>query len=126
MLAADTNVLVRLVLRDDIAQAQRAAAFVARGVWVSTLVLAETIWVLGVIYHQPDHLLQVTVEDFLHHDSVVLQDREAVEIALGMYRENAKLGFSDCLVVALAHKNGHTPIGTFDKALAKIEGVQKL
>ena len=50
MRAVDTNVLVRLIVRDDPAQVDRAEAFVARGAWVSLLVLAETIWVLKSVY----------------------------------------------------------------------------
>jgi predicted nucleic acid-binding protein len=36
------------------------------------------------------------------------------------------LGFSDCLTLQLAKKSGHLPLGTFDRDLAKIEGVQKV
>jgi predicted nucleic-acid-binding protein len=41
MRAVDTNVLVRLVTRDDTDQAAAAEAFVANGAWVPHLVLAE-------------------------------------------------------------------------------------
>ena len=50
MRAIDTNVLVRLIVRDDSAQVERAEAFVAQGAWVSQLVLAETVWVLDSVY----------------------------------------------------------------------------
>ncbi len=46
MNAVDTNVLVRLLARDDSRQVERAEEFIARGAWVSHLVLAETGWVL--------------------------------------------------------------------------------
>jgi len=42
MRAVDTNILVRLITRDDPAQLSTAEAWIARGAWVSTLVLAET------------------------------------------------------------------------------------
>ena len=45
MRAVDTNVLVRLIVRDDPEQVDRAEAFVAQGAWVSLLVLAEAVWV---------------------------------------------------------------------------------
>ena len=41
MRAVDTNVLVRLVTRDDAKQVAVAEAFVARGAWVPHLVLVE-------------------------------------------------------------------------------------
>lgn len=50
MRAVDTNVLVRLVVRDDDEQAAAAEEFVAAGAWVSHLVLAETLWVLTSVY----------------------------------------------------------------------------
>jgi predicted nucleic acid-binding protein len=45
---------------------------------------------------------------------------------------NARIGpitvvnFSDCLVLELARKAGHLPLGTFDRSLSKLDGVQKL
>ena len=50
MPAVDTNVLVRLIARDDPKQAKAAEDFIAGGAWVSLLVLAETTWVLDSIY----------------------------------------------------------------------------
>ena len=46
MRAVDTNVLVRLVTRDDPKQVRAAEAFVANGAWVPHLVLVEAMWVL--------------------------------------------------------------------------------
>jgi len=50
MRAIDTNVLVRLLTRDDADQAGAADAFISKGAWVSHLVLAETFWVLNFVY----------------------------------------------------------------------------
>lgn len=50
MRAVDTNVLVRLVTRDDPKQVAAAESFVHRGAWVSTLVLMEATWVLTAVY----------------------------------------------------------------------------
>ena len=46
MRAVDTNVLVRLLARDDTTQAGAADDAIAKGAWVSHLVLAEAFWVL--------------------------------------------------------------------------------
>ncbi len=40
MRSVDTNVLIRLIVRDDRDQAERAEAFEAPGAWVSRIVLA--------------------------------------------------------------------------------------
>ena len=47
MHAVDTNVLVRLITRDDEKQVAIAEAFIGRGVWAPHVVLAETMWVLA-------------------------------------------------------------------------------
>ena len=50
MRAVDTNVLVRLVTRDDAQQVKAAEAFVAKGAWVPHLALVEAVWVLTAVY----------------------------------------------------------------------------
>jgi predicted nucleic-acid-binding protein len=51
MRAIDTNVLVRLITRDNAAQAGQAASFVEKGACVSVLALAEAMWVLRTENH---------------------------------------------------------------------------
>ena len=52
MRAIDTNVLVRLVVRDDADQARAAEECIATGGWVSHVVLAQTMWVLDAVYER--------------------------------------------------------------------------
>lgn len=63
MLAVDTNVLVRLLARDDPKQAQAADEFVAKGAWVSHLVLAETLWMLDAVYERSAPQLMAALND---------------------------------------------------------------
>jgi predicted nucleic acid-binding protein len=62
----------------------------------------------------------------LNHRDLVLQDPETVAEALELFRAKPALGFSDCLMLQLARKAGHLPLGTFDRNLAKVDGTQKL
>ncbi|HEY6516432.1 MAG TPA: type II toxin-antitoxin system VapC family toxin [Steroidobacteraceae bacterium] len=126
MRAVDTNVLVRLVVRDDAQQAQAAEKFIARGAWVSQLVLAETIWVLDAVYGRTAEQIASAVDMLLNHKELTLQDSDAVTSALEVFRKRPALGFSDCLVVEIARKAGHVPLGTFDRDLAKLEGTERL
>jgi predicted nucleic-acid-binding protein len=126
MQAVDTNVLVRLLARDDEKQANLADGFVARGAWVSHLVLAETVWVLDAVYARSPKQLMVAIELLLQHESLVLQDADTVSAALAHFRSKPALGFSDCLVLAIAKKAGHVPLGTFDRALGKLEGAHRI
>ena len=126
MLAVDTNVLVRLLARDDIKQATAADHFVAKGAWVSHLVLAETVWVLESVFERTAAQLIAALELLLAHENLVLQDADTVGAALAHFRAKKALGFSDCLVLEIARKAGHLPLGTFGRALSKLAGVQQL
>ena len=126
MRAVDTNVLVRLLTRDDPKQAAAADAFVERGAWVSVLVLAEATWVLAAVYDRGAAQVARAVEMLLNHRSLTLQEPQAVAVALETFRRRPALGFSDCLVVELARKAGHLPLGTFDRDLSKLDGATRL
>src|SRR6185295_13792091 len=126
MHAVDTNVLVRLATRDDAKQLAAAEAFVAKGAWVSQIVLAETTWVLSAVYELSPRAISTAIEMFLNHEQLSLQDPETVAAALEHYRRKPSLGFSDCLVLEVARRAGHLPLGTFDRDLSKLDGAQKL
>ena len=98
----------------------------AKGAWVSHLVLAEAIWVLDAVYARTPKQMIAALELLLVHESLVLQDADTVNAALSQFRAKPALGFSDCLVLEIARKAGHLPLATFDKALAKLNGAQKL
>jgi len=126
MRAADTNVLVRLVARDDTRQVAAADAYVADGAWVSTLALAEATWVLTSVYKLNAGRLADVIGKLLDHQSLVLQDPDVVAAALRLFKQKPSVGFSDCLLLGVAAKAGHLPLGTFDRNLAKLEGVERL
>ena len=126
MRAIDTNVLVRLIARDDSRQVASAENFVAGGAWVSVLALAEATWVLATVYELSAEELARAIEMLLNHRDLALQDAETIAGALELFRAKPSLGFSDCLMLQLARKAGHLPIGTFDRNLAKVDGAQKL
>ncbi len=126
MRAIDTNVLVRLVARDDAAQLARAEAFVAGGAWVSTVVLAETTWTLASVYGLKASAIAIVVAGLLDNVNLALQDADAVTAALERFKRRPSLGFSDCLVLEVARKAGHLPLGTFDRPLGKLDDAEAL
>src|SRR5262245_37996345 len=99
MHAVDTNLLVRLLVRDDAGQMKAAEAFVAKGAWVSHLVLAEALWVLDGVYARSPEQIASAIELLLNHRELTLQDAEVVAFALDHFRSRPSLGFSDCLVL---------------------------
>jgi predicted nucleic-acid-binding protein len=126
MRAVDTNVLVRLITRDDARQATAADRFVEKGAWVSVLALVEAVWVLSTVYELGLKEQVKAVEMLIDHRDLVLQDADTVSAALALFRAKPALGFSDCLMLELARKAGHLPLGTFDRNLSKVDGAQKL
>ena len=126
MRAVDTNVLVRLVTRDDRKQVAAAEAFVSKGAWVSTLVLIEATWVLTAVYELTHAEISTAIDMLLHHRDLTIQDSDSVAAALDQYRSRPALDFSDCLILEVARKAGHLPLGTFDRDLSKLDGAERL
>jgi predicted nucleic-acid-binding protein len=126
MRAVDTNVLVRLLARDDAKQVAVAEAFVARGAWVPHLVLAEAAWVLASVYNRGPQEIATAVEMLLNHERLTVQDPDVVAAAVASVRRRPAVGFSDCLVLEVSRKAGHLPLGTFDRDFSRLAGVERL
>ncbi len=121
MRAVDTNHLVRLLEQDDTAQAAAAQAYQESGgpLWVSHIVLVETIWVLMSVFRRSRKEVLHVLEALLGNADIHLQDETVVGSAVALYRDS-KADFSDCLVLETARANGHAPLATFDKNLLRL------
>ena len=103
MIALDTNVLLRLLLRDDESQAGRAQAlFDANSerdgaLFVSDVVLAELAWVLRSRYGQAAEPIGRAVRGLLGNATLAWQSPDAAARALELY-EAGGVDFADCLV----------------------------
>jgi predicted nucleic-acid-binding protein len=93
---------------------------------VSHLVLTETTWVLITGYELKHDQVATAIEMLLNHAEITVQDADVVSAAVEKYRGRPSLGFSDCLVLELARKAGHLPLGTFDRDLSKLGGSERL
>jgi hypothetical protein len=89
-------------------------------------VLVETIWVLDSVFEVTRVQLAVAVEMLLNHRDLVLQESDVVSAALANFRKRPKVRFSDCLVLEIARKAGHVPLGTFDRSLGKMRSRLRL
>lgn len=126
MRAIDTNVLLRMVVRDDPRQAATADAYVAKGAWVSQLVLAEATWVLSAVYDLDNARIAAVVEGLLQHESLSIQEPEVISGALERFRGKSAPEFADCLMLEIARKAGHVPLGTFDRRLGRLPDAERL
>ena len=78
MRSVDTNVLVRLITRDDLKQVAAAEKFVAGGAWVSHLVLAETPLVFESRFARAPHLPSPPPGKLLAHQQLIVQESDVV------------------------------------------------
>jgi predicted nucleic-acid-binding protein len=130
VVAFDTNVVVRLLLRDDAAQAKKAEhAFLrharGEGVFLPLVVLVETAWVLAYTYELSrsaihDHLLALT-----RTRGVVVDEAERVQEALDTYAAGAA-DFADYVILAGTRRAGCKSLLTFDRRLGRERGVSAL
>jgi predicted nucleic-acid-binding protein len=88
--------------------------------------LMETAWVLRSVYERTPAQIAAGIELLLDHETIVVQDADLVGRALTEFRKHPSVEFSDCLIVEQARKSGHLPIGTFDRALARLSGVTRV
>ena len=126
MRAVDTNLLVRVLARDDVKQEKAALKYIAGGVWVSLLVLAEVMWVMRTVYGCHRAQLHAFAELLLGHDDLQFENSDVAQRALDAFKQHSKLNFADCLIVEIARKQGHTPLATFDVAVSKIDGAHRV
>lgn len=80
MRAIETNVLVRLITRDDPGQVAAAEEFVERGAWVPMLALAEATWVLASVYGLSSEDVARAIGMLLEHRQLVLQSRKRLPV----------------------------------------------
>ena len=116
MIAIDTNVLVRLVVADDAAQARRAKRLVEKSqVSVATTVLLESEWVLRSAYGFAPREISIAMRRLLGLPNVSPDAPGVVAQALDAY--DAGLDFADALHLASAPRI--SGFYTFDRRLAK-------
>ena len=131
MIALDTNVLVRLVLRDDETQAQRARELVEThaksdaSLFISDVVLAEFAWVLKSRFALPGDAVAHALRAMLDNATLAWQSRPAAVEALRLF-EQGSVDFPDCLIVALAGSAGCEAVATFDQGMRTLPKVRLL
>ncbi len=127
MIGLDTNVLVRYLAQDDPAQSRAAGRLIERELTAAepglilTVVLAETLWVLGDIYGATESEKIDCAEQLLTTRQFVVQNKAAVQRAV-QAAPHASCGLVDCLIAEIAADEGCTRVATFNKKAAKYPG----
>jgi len=130
MIALDTNVLVRYLVRDDVQQADAARALLEsltteRPGYICREVMVELVWVLERAYGFSRDRITTILEELVATEGLVIEEANDVARAAFRYRASG-VGFSDLMILAAAERSGAQPLYTFDQKAARLEGVSLL
>lgn len=126
MIGLDANVLVRHFAQDDPVQSAKATHLIEHVLteeapgFISTVVMAETIWVLRRAYRMTNAAVAAVVELMLRAGVFVVESEAEVFTAMIALRER-RASFADALIGALARKAGCVHTVTFDPKAARLE-----
>jgi len=126
VIAADTNVLVRILVDDPGQPMQvrtaRKLASEEQQLFIPQIVTVELVWVLQASYGLDKTAIISVLEHLLHNSAFELQGEDRFLEALGVFKENNS-DFSDCLITAESRAANCT-LATFDKKLSRLSGVR--
>ena len=114
MRAVDTNIIIRLIMKDDPEQFAVAAALFAEGFVIPTTVLMESGWVLRSRYRMPRGEIADQLLTLVDTQGVIVADEALIRWALETYRNEGDLG--DLLHVTAS--KGADGLLTFDRRFA--------
>ena len=121
MIAADTNILIRLIVDDHPDQTTLALALLETSrpdsIRIDMVVLAELCWVLKRVYKLSNNQLIDIVEQLLERVELVFDNRSAIMTALRWF-EGGRADFADYLIAAQNCEAGAEPTMTFDQNAA--------
>jgi predicted nucleic-acid-binding protein len=116
VIAVDTNVAVRYLVEDDVAQTDRAEVVLRSGaVLVPKTVILETAWVLRTRYGFDPAAVTSGLRQLLGLPGVAVEDPEAVAQALDLH----KRGFDFADALHLASSRPAEAFATFDDGLRR-------
>ena len=131
MIALDTNILVRFLVRDDKNQAQlvyarfKQAEEKGERFLIPLLVVLETLWVLDSVYDPGRSNILSAIEDLMH---MPILEFEADDIVTGFMTQGreSKIDLSDLLIACSAQSAGSDSLLTFDKKASRYPFFQLL
>jgi len=126
VIALDTNILIRFLLRDDEKQAQAVYRIFQtaeeRGeiLFVPLLVVLETLWVMDSVYRISRREILLILEDLLLLPILKFEQQPVIREFLSTAIDN-KVDLSDLLIAHSAKYSGCQKVLTFDKKTANCQ-----
>ena len=129
MIGIDTNLLVRYFAQDDPVQSPIATELIERRLtaeepgFVSTVAIAETVWLLDRAYRLSNEAIAAVIETMLRTDTLVVESEQEVFEAMTALREG-RGEFADALIGLLSAKAGCSCVLTFDRRALRLPGFE--
>lgn len=130
MIALDTNVLVRYLIRNDMDQSRVARKLIGglsneRKGYICREVLVELVWVLERGYRYNRREVAAMLAGLLSSEELALEVENELEQFIHLSMEEG-YGIADLMIAAAAHRIGAKELVTFDRKLSRLVGVRKL
>jgi predicted nucleic-acid-binding protein len=129
MIGLDSNILVRYLTQDDPVQSPRATAILEHRLtaenpgFISTVALAETVWVLERAYGFSDKEIASAIERMLQPDALVVEREHDVFTAVVALKKGTA-SFSGALIAAVGTSLGCRHTLTFDRKALRLRGFE--
>jgi len=131
--AFDTNLLVRILTRDDAGQVEVIDRLMDQAdetgeiFFVPITVVLELEWVLRSVYKRTKPQMLTALGALLQNASLAVEHHQAVELALdAIETAQARTDFADALHIGIAATAKHAPLLTFDEGCARLSGAELL
>ena len=128
MIAIDTNVLLRYLVGDDVAQTKAARALIEEQLsdeapgFISLAVICELVWSLGYTYKQPRAEIAQLINAFTEVRQLQLEAPDVVRRALNA----SNTDIADAIIHEIGKANGCAKTVTVDRKFARLTGVELL
>lgn len=126
MIAADTNILARFLIKDVPEHFEAVNVLLNQGeeLYINAVVLSELSWLLVNVYKYSKLEFITTLDALIDTEGFIFFDQGVTRKALADYL-NSSADFTDCLINQINRAKKMETI-TFDKKAAKLKGVKLL
>jgi predicted nucleic acid-binding protein len=127
----DANIILRYLTKDPPEMAEavfKTFTSAQEGkilLLVTSLTIAEVVWVLESYYRFSKSVIAETLTEFLHCDGLEVEFLDLLIVALDMY-QTKNLDFADAFLAVTALRRGPQAIYSFDRHFNRVEGLTVL
>ena len=122
----DSCVILRIMLRDNLEQTERAKALIlgSQNFYVDDVAIIECVYVL-----EKKHYTRVEIAEFIQSfllNPMIFHDNSIFDGIFEKYVFHPSLSFEDLVLASRNERHGYAPLWTFDQKFARQSKVAKL